>query len=61
MPHFLIYGDNLVFCGLIGHSIFCNKKTLLSEKYLFQGREQMLRVTTLNSPIPHDISLVNYG
>jgi len=42
-------------------SIFCNKKALLSEKYLFQGREQLLRVTTLNSPAPHGASLINYG
>ena len=26
-----------------------------------QGREQLLRVTTLNSLISHDISLINYG
>ena len=43
------------------YTIFCNKKALLSEKSLFQGRELTLRVTTLNSPIPHDISLINYG
>ena len=36
------------------------KKALLSEKLLFQGRELMLRVTTLNSPIPHGMRLINY-
>lgn len=40
---------------------FCMKKALLSEKFLFQGRERMLRVTTPNSLTPHDISLINYG
>ena len=41
--------------------IFCTKKALLSEKFLFQGRERLLRVTTLNSLRSHDISLINYG
>ena len=41
--------------------IFDTKKALLSEKFLFQGREHSLRVTTLNSLISHDISLINYG
>ena len=40
-------------------SIETNKKALLPE--VFQGREHMLRVTTPNSLMPHDISLINYG
>ena len=45
---------------IFGSLHFCTKKALLSEKFLFQGREHPLRVTTLNSLISHDISLINY-
>ena len=44
------------------------KKALLSEKFLFQGREQgialkvpTLRVTTLNSPMPRGEGLIGCG
>lgn len=39
-----------------------NKKKPSSLKnFLFQGRELSLRVTTPNSPAPHDTGLINYG
>jgi len=46
---------------LLSELSYTLKKALLSEKFLFQGREPALRVTTLNSPIPHDTGLINYG
>ena len=68
IPHFFQFcSDN--FISYVVHlqhvflviPFFCIKKALLSEKFLFQGREHQLRVTTLNSLIAQDISLINYG
>ena len=43
--HFL---ERLTVCNMFSGSLhFCTKKALLSEKFLFQGREHSLRVTTL--------------
>jgi hypothetical protein len=52
---------SLAFVDVGSNSFHNHKKALLSEKFLFQGREQMLRVTTPNSPMPHDRGLIGCG